>query len=168
MPPAGPEAATPRASRVAYSSPSTPWNHGSRSPTSTVSLTAAAIVAATRRWLTGAAADGSASRSRSDATACCVLARPCSRRDRGSEMSRFQQLDPVVVAQRLNAQVGGAGEVADGEGAQGAGHLASVGPPLGGESRRRLAVDSPARASSRVDFSGRNEPAAEILRRTQP
>ena len=43
----------------------------------------------------------------------------------------FEQADPVVVAQGLHAEEGDPGEVADG---QRASHVASLDPPVGGES----------------------------------
>ncbi len=76
---------------------------------------------------------------------------------------RFQEPDAVIVAQRLDAQVGGPGEVTDG---QGSGHPSSIGPPPRGESRPGTAIDPPAGAAATVVIAGRTgqpEP-----RRTQP
>ena len=59
----------------------------------------------------------------------------------------LQQADPVVVAQRLHAQMGRAGEVAD---RQAVLHDPSLHPPLGGESRPVCGVDHPLAAAVRV------------------
>ncbi len=79
------------------------------------------------------------------------------------DVSRLQQPDAVIVAQRLDAQVGGPGEVTDG---QGGGHPSSMDPPSRGESRPGTAIDPPAGAAATVDIAGptgQPEP-----RRTQP
>jgi hypothetical protein len=69
----------------------------------------------------------------------------------------------VIVAQRLDAQVGGPGEVTNG---QQSGHPPSMVLPPRGQSRPGTAVDPPAGAAARVDLAGRT--GQPDPKRTQP
>jgi hypothetical protein len=68
------------------------------------------------------------------------------------DVRRLQEAEAVIVPQRLDAQLRGAGEIPD---AQRGGHTPSVDPPLRGESTPAPALDPPVMAAARVDLAGR-------------
>ena len=79
----------------------------------------------------------------------------------GVDVGRLQQADAVVVAERLHAEVGGAGEVTDG---QGRAHSPSMRPPPRGDTSAKKALDPPARAAVNLYAAGRVGRAKERSR----
>ena len=65
-------------------------------------------------------------------------------------ISGLQEADPVVVTERLDTQVRGTGEIADGQGGV---HASSMRPPLRGDATFKEALDPPVRAAGNLEVA---------------